>query len=126
MIIAAQTGSGKTLAFGIPLVSEILKSKNTKKQIQALILTPTRELAMQIYKHLKAITELSIGCLVGGMSKEKQRRIINLAPTIFIATPGRLWDFIENEESEVIKKLNLIKFLVIDEADRMVELGHFP
>lgn len=71
MIIAAQTGSGKTLAFGIPLVSEILKSKNTKKQILALILTPTRELAMQIYKHLKAITDLSIGCLVGGMSKEK-------------------------------------------------------
>ncbi|CAD8070421.1 unnamed protein product [Paramecium primaurelia] len=128
IIIASQTGSGKTLAFGIPLISEILKNINNypAKQIIALILTPTRELAMQIYKHLKAITNLSIGCLVGGMSKEKQRRVINAAPLILIATPGRLWDFIENEENEKIKKLNLIKFLIIDEADRMVELGHFP
>ncbi|CAK67657.1 unnamed protein product (macronuclear) [Paramecium tetraurelia] len=128
IIIASQTGSGKTLAFGIPLISEILKNmdKYPAKQIIALILTPTRELAMQIYKHLKAITNLSIGCLVGGMSKEKQKRIINAAPVILIATPGRLWDFIENEENDKIKNLNLIKFLIIDEADRMVELGHFP
>lgn len=66
-----------------------------------------------------------VGTLVGGLSKEKQRRIINKVPHIFIATPGRLWDFIQNEENKVIQRLNHILYLVIDEADRMVELGHF-
>jgi len=57
------------------------------------------------------------------MSRQKQRRVLDSNPLILVATPGRLWDFIENEN--VPNKLNLLKYLVIDEADRMVELGHY-
>ncbi|KAM3142741.1 hypothetical protein pb186bvf_005125 [Paramecium bursaria] len=132
-LLASQTGSGKTLAFGIPIISEILSNpeyyerKRERREIACLILTPTRELAIQIHKHLQVISSyLVIGTLLGGMSKDKQKRILNKVPHIFIATPGRLWDFIENEQSDVLDNLNLIKYLVVDEADRMVELGHFP
>ena len=90
-----------------------------------MILTPTRELALQIRNHLLPFLERNkdIGCLVGGMSRQKQRRVLESNPLILVATPGRLWDFIENEQ--IPNKLSQLKFLVIDEADRMVELGHY-
>jgi len=64
--------------------------------------------------------------IVGGLSKEKQRRQLSLNPDIIIATPGRLYDLIENEIIQQLQYFKKLKFLVIDEADRMVELGHFP
>jgi ATP-dependent RNA helicase DDX24/MAK5 len=63
--------------------------------------------------------------IVGGISKDKQRRTLAYVPDILVATPGRLWDMIENCEHECLDKLHLIDYLVLDEADRMVELGHF-
>ncbi|XP_022186152.2 ATP-dependent RNA helicase DDX24 [Nilaparvata lugens] len=91
----------------------------------ALVLTPTRELAMQINKHLLVAaryTGIKVAVLVGGMSVEKQRRLLRRLPEIVVATPGRLWDLVTNGEIGV----NNVRFLAIDEADRMTEVNHFP
>ncbi|CAG2158342.1 unnamed protein product [Oppiella nova] len=130
---AAQTGSGKTLAFGIPLVTHIMndKSEDGVCKLRALVLTPTRELAIQVKKHLEAITKycgVSVGVIVGGMSVQKQERILKkVRPDIMVATPGRLWELIEQQSSDHLTRESVtrIKYLVIDEADRMAERGHF-
>ncbi|XP_054154139.1 ATP-dependent RNA helicase DDX24-like [Oppia nitens] len=130
---AAQTGSGKTLAFGIPLVTHIMKDKmnSDESKLRALVLAPTRELAIQVKKHLEAITKyigVTVGVLVGGMSVQKQERILKkLRPDIIVATPGRLWELMEDESSDHLTSRTIcdIKYLVIDEADRMAEKGHF-
>ncbi|GFU31937.1 ATP-dependent RNA helicase DDX24 [Nephila pilipes] len=136
---AAETGSGKTLAFGIPILNNIICIKERKKEkeeekdeklskpLYCLILTPTRELAIQIKKHLQAVckfTDIMISVLVGGMAPEKQKRILKKCPEIIVATPGRLWEMIEEGESHVSEVSN-VRYLVIDETDRMVEKGHF-
>ena len=130
---AAETGSGKTLAFGIPLITHIMNDKRCEqtKRLRALVLTPTRELAIQVKKHLEAVTKycnVSIGVIVGGMAVQKQERVLNkLKPDILVATPGRLWELIEEQTSEHLTASTVmdIKYLVIDEADRMAEKGHF-
>ncbi|XP_055355441.1 uncharacterized protein LOC129600842 [Paramacrobiotus metropolitanus] len=131
---AAETGSGKTLAFGIPLVQNILEDKNNEEQktgikkiLRGIVITPTRELAVQIRKHLQSITKyanVSICLVVGGMFKEKQERLLNRQPDILIATPGRLHDLIKSG-TPYLQNLATVRYLVIDEADRMVEQGHF-
>lgn len=104
---------------------------NKPKGLKALILTPTRELAFQIQKHFvqvlpeKAKNEIGIMTLVGGMSKEKQTRLISYNPQILIATPGRLWEFIDSNMFDYLNSLKAIEYLVIDEADKMIEMGHF-
>lgn len=151
IIGAAETGSGKTLAFGIPVLTHILNrtsnhenemdeeapstaaeentlsSHKTKKPLLALIMTPTRELALQIRNHLKQAakhTSIEIVAVVGGMAPQKQQRLLLKQPEIIVATPGRLWDLISEGEKHVCE-LHHLRFLVIDEADRMVEQGHF-
>ncbi|XP_066030543.1 ATP-dependent RNA helicase DDX24-like [Pocillopora verrucosa] len=155
IIGAAETGSGKTLAFGIPILTHILGQKTSqeagettenatnnnateatetgtgtsklKKPLLALIMTPTRELAIQIKNHLKQAakhTSLEIVAVVGGMAPQKQQRLLNKYPEIIVATPGRLWDLISEGEEHVCR-LEHLRYLVIDEADRMVEQGHF-
>ncbi|KAG8175689.1 hypothetical protein JTE90_011576 [Oedothorax gibbosus] len=97
------------------------------KPLYCLVLTPTRELAIQIKNHLIAIckyTDIKISVVVGGMALEKQRRVLRKCPEIVVATPGRLWELIEEGESH-ISQLSSVRYLVIDEADRMVEKGHF-
>jgi len=131
---AAETGSGKTLAFGLPIIKKILSIKKSKKergfedkQLYCLILTPTRELAIQIKNHLEDVsecTDIMISVLIGGMAPEKQRRLLGKCPDIVVATPGRLWEMIEEGENH-IRKVTNVRFLVIDEADRMAEKGHF-
>ncbi|CAH1758167.1 1879_t:CDS:10 [Entrophospora sp. SA101] len=128
---AAETGSGKTLAFGIPILEYIIKRKNNNEkqfnELVGLILTPTRELAIQIKDHLQSISKFSsinIMAIVGGMSLQKQQRLLEKNPNVIIATPGRLWE-IFSEKDIFIKKLRLVRFLVLDEADRMLESGHF-
>ena len=104
-----------------------------KKGLKTLILTPTRELAFQIQKHLTNVLpdtksgKKAIGMmtLVGGMSKQKQTRLLTYAPEILIATPGRLWEFIESGQFEYLETLKAVEYLVLDEADKMIELGHF-
>ena len=123
------------MAFGLPILSDLLRAKETKKSIKnkniglkALILTPTRELAFQIQKHLNQVLPeklIGIMTLVGGMSKQKQTRLLSYCPEILIATPGRLWEFIESGDYEYLETLRTIEFLVLDEADKMIELGHF-
>ncbi|VDP05483.1 unnamed protein product [Soboliphyme baturini] len=125
IIGAAETGSGKTLAFAIPIVVRLLELDQAGKLEHsgpsALILTPTRELAVQIKDHTKVLvkyTTLKVAAVIGGLSVHKQERILKKHPEILIATPGRLWYFI-NEH------LQKIRFLVVDETDRMLEKCHF-
>ncbi|XP_061167758.1 ATP-dependent RNA helicase DDX24-like [Saccostrea echinata] len=92
----------------------------------ALILQPTRELAIQVKDHLQvaaAFTDITIAPIVGGMSAEKQKRILKKCPDILVATPGRLWELMEQDP--YLSHIDEVDSLVIDEADRMIEKGHF-
>ncbi|GLD62402.1 ATP-dependent RNA helicase DDX24 [Lates japonicus] len=92
-----------------------------------LVLTPTRELAVQVKHHIDAVakfTDIKTAVVVGGMAQQKQRRMLKRRPQIIIATPGRLWDLIKERHPHLLN-LRQLRCLVIDEADRMVERGHF-
>ncbi|OAP65250.1 hypothetical protein AYL99_01222 [Fonsecaea erecta] len=138
----AVTGSGKTLAFGIPIFEHWLSSENavsnasakSKESILALILAPTRELALQLNRHLN---ELCIGledhpkvvAVTGGLSIYKQHRQLEYAD-IVVATPGRLWEVMNDASNDhdvdgLVDRLKKIQFLVVDEADRLLSEGHF-
>lgn len=138
----ASTGSGKTLAFGIPIVEHYLgrypsgseqavskEDESAEKEPMALILSPTRELAHQLDKHLSDLishapnTHARIASVTGGLSILKQQRLLANAD-IIIATPGRLWEVVGSVPG-MLRKLKNIKFLVIDEADRLLSEGHF-
>ncbi|CAG9801196.1 unnamed protein product [Chironomus riparius] len=128
---AAETGSGKTLAFGLPIIQCIQKRlKDHEDEVSnffALILTPTRELAQQIYNHLNAVakyTNVTIASIIGGLATVKQERVLKSNPHIVIATPGRIWELF-NDGNQHLQKLVNVKHLVIDETDRMIEKGHF-
>ena len=143
VIGAAETGSGKTLAFGLPILQRLMQDKEEekwyeeyadeekpgkgKKHLRALIVTPTRELALQVAKMLADVaiyTGIQIAAIVGGMSKQKQERVLKKQPEIIVATPGRLWELIRDGEKH-LTSLERLTFLTLDEADRMVERGHF-
>ena len=140
---AAETGSGKTLAFGLPILQRLMQDKEEekwyedypdeekpgkgKKHLRALIVTPTRELALQVAKMLSDLaiyTDIQIAAIVGGMAKQKQERVLKKQPEIIVATPGRLWELIRDGEKH-LTNLERLTFLTLDEADRMVERGHF-
>jgi len=96
-------------------------------KLRALIVTPTRELAIQIQNHLVSIatsTGVGVVTVVGGMSVEKQLRLLKRKPAIVVGTPGRLWDFVQ-EGNPHLSDLASIRYLAIDETDRMAEKGHF-
>ncbi|KAM6067866.1 ATP-dependent RNA helicase DDX24 isoform 2-T2 [Theristicus caerulescens] len=98
-----------------------------KKPLLGLVLTPTRELAVQVKHHIDAVakfTGIKTAILVGGMAAQKQERVLNRKPEIVIATPGRLWELVK-ERHPHLSNLRQLRCLVIDEADRMVEKGHF-
>ena len=136
----ASTGSGKTLAFGIPILEHYLeqrrkdlrsgeeKEKKDRSPI-ALILSPTRELAHQLAKHIGDLSthtpgaSARIALLTGGLSVQKQQRVLTGAD-IVIGTPGRVWEVLSSGQG-LIRKMREIKFLVIDEADRLLSEGHF-
>ena len=121
----AQTGTGKTAAFLISAIQRIIKNDSSvkeKKQPRIFVLAPTRELAVQIAKDAVAIgrhTNLKIGLAYGGTDYEKQSSIITKGIDILIGTPGRVIDYYKNK----IFNLNDIEVLVLDEADRMFDLG---
>lgn len=97
------------------------------KPLYALILTPTRELAVQVTNHLLAITkytDIRVTSVFGGLTAIKQERMLSKCPEIVVATPGRLWELLEDGNKH-LNKLRDIKFLVVDETDRMFERGHF-
>ncbi|XP_052594815.1 ATP-dependent RNA helicase DDX24 isoform X2 [Peromyscus californicus insignis] len=98
-----------------------------RRPLLGLVLTPTRELAVQVRQHIDAVarfTGIKTAILVGGMSMQKQQRMLNRHPEIVIATPGRLWELVK-EKHPHLSNLRQLRCLVIDEADRMVEKGHF-
>lgn len=128
MLALAQTGSGKTFAFGLPLLQSVL-DQQTQALItaQALVLVPTRELAQQVTLALQAVAQslsgaIKIQTLCGGVDIDNQ--LIELAerPLILVATPGRLLDLCK--QSHIT--LDSIKHLVLDEADRLLEMGFWP
>lgn len=127
----AQTGSGKTLAFGIPMVERWLELHDQGQKStgpMAVVLSPTRELAKQLGDHLKALCDglptAPFVCVVtGGLSIQKQQRQLEKAD-IVIGTPGRLWEVLEGD-MKLQDKFCKIKFLVVDEADRLFKAGQF-
>lgn len=116
----AQTGTGKTLAFGLPMIQRIAQHKG-----QGLVLVPTRELALQVDETLQKIGRpagLRTAVIIGGASMSLQIRDIKRNPHIIIATPGRLMDHVEQKTIA----LNRISVVVLDEADRMFDIGFAP
>ncbi|CEJ71492.1 DEAD/DEAH box helicase [Chryseobacterium oranimense] len=118
----AQTGTGKTAAFAIPILQNLSKSKTKNNHIKALILTPTRELAIQIEENINAYGKyLPLKQLVifGGVKQGNQEAALRKGIDILVATPGRLLDFI----AQGIISLKNIEIFVLDEADRMLDMG---
>jgi ATP-dependent RNA helicase RhlE len=123
VLATAQTGTGKTLSFLIPIVEMIEKDRTQKAH--ALVLLPTRELAMQVEKAYRAIRPNSanmVALVVGGMTEGPQLDTIRRGARIIVATPGRLEDYIKRR----LVKLDTIKILVLDEVDRMLDMGFQP
>jgi ATP-dependent RNA helicase RhlE len=121
VLAQSPTGSGKTLAFGLPLVERL---KDSDPRPSGLVLAPTRELAVQIVDDLRGIAHaraLSIAAVYGGAGIVKQARLAARAH-ILVATPGRLLDLIERREVS----LDRVRLLVLDEADRMLDMGFRP
>ena len=132
LIATAQTGTGKTLAFVLPLLETLLKNKTAKggvqanaKGTQAIVLSPTRELAMQIHEVFGTLAHgsgISAVVVVGGMNEDRQLTAIKKGAAVLIATPGRLADFMERR----LVRLGGVRVLVLDEADRMLDMGFLP
>lgn len=126
----AQTGTGKTAAFLVSVINDLLnnpvKQQRFRGEARALILAPTRELALQIEsdaKDLTKFTDLHLVTLLGGVDFDKQKAQLDKQfVDIIVATPGRLIDFVEQKEVW----LDQIEFLVIDEADRLLDMGFIP
>lgn len=120
----AQTGTGKTAAFAVPMI-HLLSEQPTKsnvRRIRSLILSPTRELTLQIEENIKAysqFTDLRCTAIVGGVSQKVQERALSRGADIVIATPGRLIDLINQKQID----LQYVNILVLDEADRMLDMG---
>jgi ATP-dependent RNA helicase RhlE len=118
----AQTGTGKTLAFGVPMIQRLAQSGGKE---MGLVVLPTRELALQVDETLKKIGAsigLRTAILIGGEAMPKQNRALAMKPHIIIATPGRLIDHLEGGRV----KLDTVRVLVLDEADRMLDMGFAP
>lgn len=116
----AQTGTGKTLAFGIPMLQRLVTHKG-----KGLVVVPTRELALQVEESLVKIGSslgLKTAVLIGGEAMGKQLRALRVNPHVIIATPGRLIDHLQ----QTTVKLDSVKVLVLDEADRMLDMGFAP
>ncbi len=120
----AQTGTGKTAAFGLPLIHQLLAhpGKPVAKSIKALVLAPTRELVNQIAENLDLYvqgTRMKVMTVVGGASINRQIRGLERGVDILVATPGRLIDLMDQKAI----RLDLARFLVLDEADQMLDMG---
>src|SRR5262249_32424034 len=123
VIGTAETGTGKTLAFLTPLI-EILNQAPARQTV-ALVLLPTRELAMQVheqYEQLRTKTMPRAALVIGGVSEKAQIKSLRAGSELVIATPGRLQDLVRRQFAD----LRQVKLLVLDEADRMLDMGFLP
>ena len=127
---AAQTGTGKTAAFSLPLLQRLLKHENAstspaRHPVRALVLLPTRELADQVAQQIKLYakyTQLRSTVVFGGMDMKPQTAELKKGVEVLVATPGRLLDHIEAKTAV----LNQVEYVVLDEADRMLDIGFLP
>jgi ATP-dependent RNA helicase RhlE len=127
---AAQTGTGKTAAFSLPLLQRLLKHENAstspaRHPVRALVLLPTRELADQVAQQIKLYakyTQLRSAVVFGGMDMKPQTAELKKGVEVLVATPGRLLDHIEAKTAV----LNQVEYVVLDEADRMLDIGFLP
>jgi ATP-dependent RNA helicase RhlE len=125
VIGSAQTGTGKTAAFAIPIIQhihEMEQGQKNRREIKALIVTPTRELAIQIDENLKAYSKYTVvrhAVIFGGVPQNKQVAQLKNGVHVLVATPGRLLDLINQR----IVSLREVKIFVLDEADRMLDMG---
>lgn len=127
LVGCAQTGTGKTAAFAIPILQNLLKgdregNQEDKKQIRALVLAPTRELAIQIgeqFEHYGAHLDMKVGVIFGGVTPKRHIKVLKREPEILVATPGRLVDLVQ----QGFVKLENIGIFVLDEADQMLDVG---
>ena len=130
VMAGAQTGTGKTAGFGLPLLQRLLPQANTsmspaRHPVRALILAPTRELADQTSENLKKYaskTALRLACVYGGVDMDPQTDALRRGCEVVIATPGRLLDHIQQKNTS----LGQVQVVVIDEADRMLDMGFLP
>jgi ATP-dependent RNA helicase RhlE len=125
LIGTAQTGTGKTAAFVLPILQRLLSSQPKQRRTRALIVTPTRELAEQIHmaiRELARYTKLQSACVYGGVGYEPQTRALRRGTEIIVACPGRLLDHMERGNAD----LGAVEVLVLDEADRMLDMGFLP
>jgi ATP-dependent RNA helicase RhlE len=123
VLATAQTGTGKTLGFLIPIVESLQKSEG--KGVQALIVLPTRELAMQVeqaFLSIRSNPAQSVALVVGGLAEHAQLQAIRRGARLIVATPGRLEDYLKRR----LVKLDGVKILVMDEVDRMLDMGFQP
>ncbi|HEY8157392.1 MAG TPA: DEAD/DEAH box helicase [Methylobacter sp.] len=122
LLVSAETGSGKTAAFLLPAIHHLLTLPATKSGVRALVLTPTRELAQQIFKHCQQLTEftgLRTGLITGGDDFRLQQNMLRRNTEIVIATPGRVLELMDQE----IPNFSNLDVLILDEADRMLDMG---
>ncbi len=128
VIGSAQTGTGKTAAFALPVLQRVAKmtSARTSKSPRVLVLEPTRELALQVeeafHRYAKHLRSLRISSAFGGVGKFEQTHLLRLGVDVLVGTPGRLLDLRLQKRLE----LGAVEILIVDEADRMFELGFLP
>jgi len=124
VVATAQTGTGKTLAFVLPLLHALTK-ESISIGVSAVVLSPTRELAIQIHEafgKIAAGTGIRSAVVVGGLNEQSQLQNIRKGAQVLIATPGRLSDFLNRK----LVKMGGVKIVVLDEADRMLDMGFLP
>ena len=118
----AQTGTGKTAAFSLPILEKLIKDNKPNRKIKVLILSPTRELAIQIRDNIRSYSsETSFKCsvILGGVNQNSQIEVLKTGVDILVATPGRLLDLIHQRKAN----LSNVEMLVLDEADTMLDMG---
>jgi len=119
----AKTGTGKTLGFGLPLIQSL--GKNPEPFVQGLVVVPTRELALQVSEDLELATsnrDCTVVAIYGGKAYEGQVAALKAGAQIVVGTPGRLLDLAKQK----LMDLSKVKFMVLDEADEMLDLGFLP
>ena len=124
VLATAQTGTGKTLAFLIPMI-ERLATHAVPGKVSALILVPTRELAMQVHEQYEKLRERKAApaaLVIGGVSEQRQIQAVRKGASVVVATPGRLEDFLRRK----LVNLRSVAMLVLDESDRMLDMGFLP